>query len=255
MVNTQNIKAPVVEFLGTFFIVFVTCWSFTVAGGDNPNYLALALSNGLIVSACIWAAIGISGAHFNPVITIVKLVIQNMSLSKAALYLISQMAASFLAAILVILILPINMNASIDKVFHFPEKRNITTDFQAFIMEFTLSMLYVFIYFSTIVDKRAPSNIFGFALGSVIMIGTLTAGPLTGGVVNPARIFGPYLVSGKLEDALVYWLANLAGGLLAGFYYDFFLLKNGDYVESEEIRNGNAKWSKENVQEATSLKY
>lgn len=255
MVSTKDIKAATTELLGTFFIVFVTCWSFTVLRDKETNYLALALANGLVVSACVWAGITASGSHFNPVITIVKLFIRNMSVGKATLYLISQLIGSFLATILVMLLSPDDAKLGADKAFRYPEKRNITNDFQTFIMEFTLSMLYVFVYFATIIDKRAPSNIFGFALGAVIIMGTLAAGPLTGGVVNPIRIFGPYLINGQLEDSVVYWLATLAGGIFAGFYYDFFLLKDDELEDEDEDRNGNAMWSKDDVQEASNLKY
>lgn len=254
MAKGPSVKEPIVEFTGTFIIVFVTCWSYTVLADKKPDYMALALANGLVLAACVWAAFNVSGAHFNPVITIVNLFIRNMPLGQAVLYLFSQLTASFLAAVLAILVLPKSALVDEDSSFGYPETKNIT-DFQAFIVEFVLSMFYVFAYSATVIDKRAPSNVFGFALGSVVMVGALTVGPYTGGVVNPIRIFGPYLVNGKFDNMVVYWLATFAGGLFAGFYYDYFLLKDDNYEEEENAKSGNAKWSKDDIREANELKY
>ena len=257
MISTKDIKAFITEFVGTFLIVFVTCWSFTGLRKGEIDHLSVGIANAFTLAGCVWAGVTYSGAHYNPVITAVKLLIRNMSMSKAIFYFIAQAAASFLAALLIILLIPYDSRDNLDKILGFPEKEENTSEFQAFIMEFVLSMLYVFVYFATVIDKRAPSNIFGFALGAVILLGTISAGPYTGGCVNPARVFGPYLLTGQIEESFVYWLASLSGGIFAGFYYDFFLLKNDEQEQDDEDDRGEKlnMMNKENIQEATSLKY
>ena len=256
MITTKDIRGFMAEFIGTFFIVFITCWSFTALRSEKIDYLGLGIANAFVVAGCVWAGVTYSGAHYNPAITIVKLFIRNMNLSKALFYIVSQLVASFLATLLVMLLISSDPKDKFDTNYSFPQKLKNVTDFQAFIMEFVLSMLYVFVYFATVIDKRAPSNIFGFALGAVFLLGIISAGPYTGACINPARVFGPYLLTGQIENSVVYWMANLTGGVFAGFYYDFFLLKNDDIENEDENNNEKANMmSKDNIQEAMNLRY
>ena len=86
MTNSKNISAFFTELLGTFFIVVVTSWSFMAKDLKVINYMGLGLANGLVLAACIWAGVSVSGAHFNPVVTIVKLGIRQFPFSKAIMY-------------------------------------------------------------------------------------------------------------------------------------------------------------------------
>ena len=72
--------------------------------------------------------------------------------------------------------------------------------------------------------RAAPSNVFGFVIGAVISVAHLVLQTLSGGCVNPVRIFGPGLVSQDFSSVILYSGSELAGGLLASFYYDFFLI-------------------------------
>ena len=256
MVSTKDIRALLTEFFGSFFIVFVTCWSFTAFRLGQIGYLALGLANGLVVAACVWAGVSTSGAQYNPIITIVKLAIRNMNFSKAALYILFQLLGSFLAALIVVLLVPYDFQQNIDTIIGYPKISILVSDFQAFLIEFILSMLYVFMYFATVVDKRAPSNIFGFALGAVITVGTVSVGSDTNACVNPARIFGPQLLTGLMETSWLYWSATIAGGLFAGFYYDFFLLKDIEFEdEDDDLREQKNMANTENMHQAMNLKY
>ena len=256
MVSIKDISVMVTEFLGSFFIVFTTCWSYTVLRTEKgPNYLAIAITNGLMTAAVVWAGVTFSGAHFNPVITLVKLFARTINLNRAALYLVSQLSASFLATLLILLMSPSFSKQDASQGFIFPEKNERNSYFQAFVMEGILSMLYVFVYFATIIDKRAPSNIFGFALGAVIMLGTLAAGPFSGGVVNPARIFGPYIVRSEVHDMINYWLAMVGGGVFAGFYYDFFLIKNEGMDDEDEHPEASAVLNKSHKPNSDDLRF
>lgn len=102
---------------------------------------------------------------------------------------------------------------------------NNITPYKAFIMQFIGSGFYVWTYYSVIVDVRAPSNIFGFALGAVVSISNLSFGPMTGGCVNIIKYLGPRVVGANFENWSSYFIAPLLGGIFSGFYFDFFVLK------------------------------
>jgi hypothetical protein len=98
-------------------------------------------------------------------------------------------------------------------------------------MQFIGSAFYVWTYYALIVDSRAPSNIFGFAIGAVSSICDLAFGPMIGGCINPVKYIGPRLVTAELSDPWIYFTAPLLGGVFAGFYFDFFVLERKEKQE------------------------
>ena len=98
-------------------------------------------------------------------------------------------------------------------------------------MQFIGSGFYVWTYYALIVDCRAPSNIFGYAIGAVTSICDLSFGPMVGGSINPIKYLGPRLISGEINGFLMYLTAPLLGGIFAGFYFDFFVLERKEKQE------------------------
>ena len=90
----------------------------------------------------------------------------------------------------------------------------------AFFTEMLLPFLLVFVVYATAVDKRSTSSLEGFAIGLVVLLGVMVGGPISGGSMNPARVFGPALASGHFENHYVWWLGPIAGGVLAGLVYE-----------------------------------
>ncbi len=223
MVNVKELRAYLVEFIGTFIIVIVTCWSLQALKMNKITVKSVALANGLVVAVCIWAGITKSGSHFNPVITIVKLMLRKLTLTNAVGYIIVQLVSSIFAGLILILLVP--FNNPLQKLIIYPEIPQNTNHSQVFIFEFIFSCLYVLLYQATIIDKNAPSNIFGFAIGGVMALAYMTILPFSGACVNPVRNFGPALLSGDILNSGTYWIATITGGILGGFYYDFFLTK------------------------------
>ena len=111
---------------------------------------------------------------------------------------------------------------------HVPEEIPV---YRSFIMEFIGSGFYVWTYYALIVDSRAPSNVFGFAIGGVTSICDLAFGPMVGGCINPIKYIGPRLVTAELSGSLIYLTAPLLGGIFAGFYFDFFVLERKEKQE------------------------
>lgn len=256
MINSRDLKIAMSEFFGTFFIVFVSCWSITSYQKNQLDLFGLGLANGLITSICIWAGMEASGSHFNPIITMIKLAIGKFSLIKALAYVVIQLMASCVASLLALLLAPPEFQQKITQLIGHPQKSPQYTDFQVFIFEFIGSMIYCFMYFAMVIDKRAPLNVFGFAIGSVIAVCTFAFGPATGACVNPIRVFGAEVILSLYDDAGTYWFSTVSGGIFIAFYYNAFILKNNDrsYEVVEEMVKNNME-SPENLNQALGLKY
>jgi len=256
MRSSKNVRAVVSEFFGTFFIVFVSCWTFNSLAYKQINWLGLALANGLTVAACSWIAITASGAHFNPVVTLIRLSSKGLSIPLALIYICVQLFASILASLFVILITPFEFQQDDISIIGYPRPNPLMSDFQIFVVEFLGSCIYVFAYYAFVMDRRAPKNVFGYALGAAIMVSTVAFGPFSGACINPVRIFGPHIVTGKYSHGLSYWMADIFGGLFAGFYYECFFMKDNLTGESEEEDDGNKNMrNSENINQALSMRY
>jgi len=85
--------------------------------------------------------------------------------------------------------------------------------------------------FGTAVDEHGPfAKLAGFPIGLVLTMDILAAGPLTGAAMNPARSFGPALISGTWTDWWVYWIGPVSGGIIAAGIYWFTFLKDREPV-------------------------
>jgi len=98
------------------------------------------------------------------------------------------------------------------------------SNFQGIVIEAILTFFLVFVVYGTAVDGRAP-KIGGLAIGLTVTLDILFGGPFTGAAMNPARVFGPALVSGHWDNQMIYWVGPLLGGGLAGLVYGRFLIK------------------------------
>lgn len=224
------------EFVGTFLIVFVSCWSFGLYRRKSLGILDMALLQGMLVGSVTWAGVAFSGAHFNPVVSLAKACLQHISLTNALVYIVIQAVASFMGALLALLTSTIDVQNPKDVTIGYPEPEAGYTLFQCFFLEFFASFLLLLVYSGTVLERSAPSNVFGFAVGGVYALAFLMMGNSTGGCVNPVKVLGAHLVTQDFQHSWLYWLADAAGGLFAAFYYDFFLRDlSGDVEKFEEL--------------------
>ena len=110
---------------------------------------------------------------------------------------------------------------------------------QAILAEAIGTFFLVFMIWSVAVDRDARPVIFGLAIGFTLAAGILAVGPITGAALNPARVFGQFLVAlnfNNFGDQLIYWIGPLLGGLAAGFLYNSYFLddEEEEIVETEE---------------------
>jgi aquaporin TIP len=217
------------EALGTFGLVFVGA-AVVVVNGGFPNsgigLLGIALAHAVVLSVMITATMTISGGHLNPAVTLGLLVGRRIDPVSAAAYIVAQLVAACLAALLVKLLLP--HTAVRSALLGVPVIANSVSLGQAIGIELVLTFFLVSAVYGTAVSPDAP-RVAGFGIGLVLLFDILVGGPLTGAAMNPARAFGPALVANQWVGHLVYWIGPIAGGLLAALLWEYLLLPRGPH--------------------------
>jgi aquaporin Z len=197
------------EFFGTFALVFAGCGAI-VFDSVNPGkigHIGIALSFGLVVLAMIYAVGSVSGAHLNPAVTVGLWLAKRVPGSQVLPFMATQCVGALAASALLFAMYPAHptLGATIP---HGPA-------WHSFVLELWLTAVLVFVILAVSIAEPAVRALGGVIVGSVIALEALFAGPISGASMNPARSFGPAVMSGEMEYLWVYLLAPLAGALVA----------------------------------------
>ncbi len=233
------ISRALAELIGTFWLVLGGCGSAALAAvfmaGSNDigiGLLGVSFAFGLTVVTMAYAIGHISGCHLNPAVTVGLVVGGRFPASEAPLYIILQTVGAILAALLLLLILQGNpaftLSASSLAVNGFgelsPGKYGMMT---GLITEVVMTAMFLFIILGA-TDKRGIGSHAGLAIGLALVLIHLISIPVTNTSVNPARSTGPALVlalNGQglaLAQLWLFWVAPLAGAVIAGLIYRLF---------------------------------
>ena len=222
----KPLKALVAEFLGTFYLCFAgiaAILSSTSAVGGGAGLVGIALAHGLALSIAVSAFGGISGAHFNPAVTLGFLVTRRIGASLAARYIVVQLFAASVAAAACQALFPGAAVAEAHLGIPLPAPWASTSI--VLCAEFILTFLLMTSIFGTAIDDRGRAvKIGGFGIGLTVAFDILAGGPVTGASMNPARSFGPAFVSGYWQGHWMYWVAPIAGACAAALVYQHILL-------------------------------
>ncbi len=209
---TANQSSPlrryVAELIGTFALVAIGPGAVMVAASTHAfGQVGIALAFGLVITLCVAATGHMSGAHINPAVTIGFWSIGRFPIRDVVPYVAAQCGGAIAASGFLRWVLgPIaNLGATIPTLA-LP---------QAFAVELGYSALLAFVIMGVATDDRSPPAVAPFAIGATVGAGALVTGPLTGGSFNPARSLGPAVVSGVWSAQWLYWIAPIAGMLLA----------------------------------------
>jgi MIP family channel proteins len=232
-------KVFLAEFIGTFALVFIGASSGIVSGG---NIVAMALAYGLTLAVFNYAYGYISGMHMNPAVTFAMALQGVVKWGEAAIsYWIPQFVGAIAGAFLLKFFLdPLSTQAFAGAAS--VGALNADYPFYAMVVE----VLFTFFLVSTVLHTSVGGKggqMAGLAIGLTYAIALLSAGPLSGGSLNPARTFGPALFTGDWKDPmmyLIYFLGPLLGALIAVAAYQFFTAEakveesDGDDEEDDE---------------------
>lgn len=221
----------VAEAFGTFGLVFVGSAAVVVNAFPNAAYgiLGIAVAHAFVLAIMITVTMNISGGHLNPAVTFGLLVARKIDLRTALPYIAAQLAGAVLGALLVKYAIPSNVGRVLS--YGTPVIASSITLGQAITIEAVLTFFLVSAFFGTAVSPDAP-KVGGFGIGLVLLFAILVGGPLTGAALNPARAFGPALVSGNWLGQAVWWMGPLLGGLAAGLLWKLVLLPREKTPES-----------------------
>jgi MIP family channel proteins len=218
------VRRSLAELLGTFALVFIGVASVATMSFPGASYgiLGVALAHGLVMAVMVTALMGISGGHLNPAVTLGILAARRTDVRSAAAYIVAQLLGAVLAALLIKMLYPPGVVRPIS--LGTPAIANSIQFHQAIVLEAVMAFLLVSAVFGTCVNPAAP-RLGGLGIGLALMFDVLVGGPLTGAAVNPARAFGPALVSGQWVAHAVYWVGPIIGGVLAAVLWEYGLLK------------------------------
>lgn len=217
-------RRAVAEALGTFGLIFFGCGSVVLSGLPGASYglLGVALTHAVVLSVMITATMSISGGHLNPAVTIGLLSVKRIDAKSAGVYVVAQLIGAALGALTLRLAFP----AGIVKIgtLGTPVLANAMSITDGIILEAVLTFFLVSAVFGTAVSPDAP-KVGGFGIGMVLLFDILVGGTMTGSAANPARAFGPALISGTWYAQPVWWVGPIVGGVLAALLWDKVLLK------------------------------
>jgi len=202
-------KELVAEFLGTFALVFAGTGSIVInqVSGGAIGHAGIALTFGLVVLAMIYTFGDVSGAHLNPAVTTAFAAARRFPWSRVPAYMLAQVLGALSASAILRVLFPADetLGATLP----------VGTALQSFILEIILTFLLMLVVLSVSTGAKEKGITAGIAIGAVIALEAMFAGPICGASMNPARSLAPAIVSGKVASLWVYLAGPTFGALLA----------------------------------------
>ncbi|KAK7412495.1 hypothetical protein VNO78_03959 [Psophocarpus tetragonolobus] len=211
----------VAEVVGTYFLIFAGCAS-VVVNLDKDKVITqpgISIVWGLTVMVLVYSVGHISGAHFNPAVTIAHASTRRFPLKQVPAYVIAQMVGSTLASGTLRLIFS-------GRNDHFTGTLPAGSDLQSFVIEFIITFYLMFVISGVATDNRAIGELAGLAVGSTVLLNVMFAGPITGASMNPARSLGPAIVHNEYRGIWIYLVSPTLGALAGTWAYTFIRYTN-----------------------------
>lgn len=212
-------RPALAEAVGTFALIFIGAGSIIAnqMSGGSLGLVGIAFAHGLAIATMVAATGHISGAHFNPAVTLGFVVTRRMPPATGLTYILSQLAGASLGALMLTIVFP--ETARMPVHLGTPALGSGVSAGTGVVVEAVLTFLLVFVIFGVAVDARGERSVAPLAIGFVIVMDIFGGGVLTGAAMNPARAFGPALLSGFWANHAVYWIGPIIGGILGAFVY------------------------------------
>ena len=217
-----------VEIVGTFILVYAIASAATVYSDSGQlGVIGIGLVHALVLTAIVYAIGYRSGAQVNPAVTIGLLVAKKIGGKEAVVYIIAQIIGAVIAAAVVYSIFGSEMSASVT----LPSEDNVA---RALILETVMTFTLVYVVLATTTSRNFKIvPLAGLAIGFTLGFNVIFGGSITGGSLNPARSFGPALITWDFAYQWIYWVAPIAGGLIAAGVYK--LLNTKEEQEEEKL--------------------
>ena len=199
------------EALGTFTMVF--CGTAAMAVNDITQgavtHVGIGITWGFIVIAMIYAFGEISGAHFNPAVTIAFAFADKFPWKEVPKYIVAQFIGALLASLMVWYLFPGSENLGGTHV------HSSLTPMKGFLLEYLLTFFLMLVIINVSTGSKETGIVAGIAIGGVVMLEALFAGPMTNASMNPIRSLAPAIVSMKFDNLWLYLIAPILGAITA----------------------------------------
>ncbi|XP_010439792.1 PREDICTED: aquaporin NIP1-2 [Camelina sativa] len=238
------------EVLGTYFLIFAGCAAVAVnTQHDKAVTLpGIAIVWGLTVMVLVYSLGHISGAHFNPAVTIAFASSGRFPLKQVPAYVISQVIGSTLAAATLRLLFGLDQDVCSGKHDVFVGTLPSGTNLQSFVIEFIITFYLMFVISGVATDNRAIGELAGLAVGSTVLLNVIIAGPVSGASMNPGRSLGPALVYSCYKGLWIYMVSPILGAVSGAWVYNTVrytdkplreITKSGSFLKT--VRNGSSR--------------
>lgn len=238
-ISVHFLQKIVAEVFGTYFLIFAGCASVAVniIKGGTITFPGICIVWGLAVMVMVYSVGHISGAHFNPAVTIAFATCGRFPWKQVPAYIIAQVIGSTLASVTLRLLFGGSRN-------HFFGTVPSGSDFQSFVLEFIISFYLMFVISGVATDNRAIGELAGLAVGATVLLNVLIAGPISGASMNPARTLGPAVVLNRYKGIWVYIAGPISGTIAGAWAYNLIrftnrplreITKSGSFLKS--LRN------------------
>ncbi len=202
-------KKLLAEFLGTYALVFAGTGAIVINQHTNGviTHAGIAITFGLVVMSMIYAFGNLSGAHLNPAVSIAFTLSGRFEAKQLLPYISSQLTGALAASLTLRLLFPANelLGATMPS----------GSEMQSFVLEFILTFFLMLVIFNVAHGSKEQGMMAGVAIGGIVALEAMFAGPICGASMNPVRSLGPAVVSMHLEHIWIYVAAPIAGAALS----------------------------------------
>lgn len=204
----------VAEFVGTFALVFAGCGAIVIDSTSHGQvtHVGVAITFGLVIAAMIYSVGHISGAHFNPAVTLAFALTRHFSFRRVPVYWLCQLLGATAAALL--------LRAMFGDVAHVGATIPSGSQGQSLLLEIVMTFFLMIVVMAVATDDRAVGQAAALAVGGTVLLDAMFGGPVSGASMNPARSFGPALASNNWGSYWIYVVAPVAGAVIGAFVYE-----------------------------------
>lgn len=222
----RGAPAYVAEFIGTFMLVLFIALAVSLTTKEAlgfADFVLIGLVHAFALAVLVYAVGGTSGAHFNPAVTSTLLALRKIGPADALIYVLMQLAGA-VAAVLVCKVLLLDEGAAANYGAATPSPLIDGKASAAFLCEIIGTFTLMWAIMGVAVNPRGERAIAGWVIGMALGLAVMCFAALDGASFNPARWFGPAVVSGTWTAAWAYIAGPIAGAALAGFVYKLIVL-------------------------------
>jgi MIP family channel proteins len=206
----ENLRKCLAELIGTLILVYAIASAAVVYSDSGQiGVIGIGLVHALVLTALVYSIGYVSGAHVNPAVTIGFMITRRIRIKLGVFYIISQIIGGIIGATIVFAIFGSSISNSVTLPSDGDVIRTLITEV---VMSFTLVLV---VLCTTSLKNDKIFALAGVAIGFTLGFNVIFGGSITGGSLNPARSFGPALVSGNFDSNWVYWVAPIIGALIA----------------------------------------